>query len=165
MLTGDLTALLAGTVGRLEAAGVHDESLATWKHSRGVLGLGASDSLVPAGRAWRLGVLLLDARGGLYSTGAVTRAVEPGRAAVNRSATGEQRRAIRAIAARGNFPRGEVINHGWRSIALDDASLEAGSGPLSVRDGIVVVRFDAPVLSIAPIARYLDDRVSILLGD
>jgi hypothetical protein len=161
----DLTALLARTVARVEAAGIHDEALGAWKHSRGLLGLGASDSLSPAGRAWRLGVLLLGRDGSLYSTGEVTRAVQPGRAAVNRSATGEERRAIRAIAARGNFPRGEVINHGWQPIALDDAALAAGSGPLSVRSGVVFVRFDTPELSVAPIERYLADRVGILLGD
>jgi len=165
VLAAELSGLLARTITRLEAAGIHDESLAAWKHSRGVLGIGASDSLVPMGRAWRLGVLLLGRDGALYSTGEVTRAVQPGRAAVNRSAGGEQRRAIRAIAARGNFPRGEVINHGWVPIALDEASLEAGSGPLSVRDGVVVVRFDVAELSVAPLDRYLDDRVSILLGD
>ncbi len=157
--------LLARTVAELDAAGVRDESLATWKHSRGVLGLGASDSLVPAGRAWRLGVLLVGRDGSLHATGEVTRAVQPGRAAVNRSVAGEQRRAIRAIAAHGNFARGEVINHGWTPIPLDDASLAAGSGPLSVRDGVVVVRFDPGELGVTPIDRYLDDRVSILLTD
>ena len=165
MAAAELRELLARTVVELEAAGVHDEALAAWKRSRGVLRLGASDSLVPVGRAWRLGVLLLARDGSLYATGEVTRAVQPGRAAVNRSSLGEQRRAIRAIAARGNFPRGEVINHGWQQIALDDESLAAGSGPLSVRDGAVLVRFDAPNLSVAPIERYLGDRVSILLGN
>jgi hypothetical protein len=157
--------LLARAVAGLESAGVHDEALAAWKHSRGVFGIGASDSLVPAGRAWRLGVLLLDRGGFLYSTGQVTRAVQPGRAAVNRSAAGEERRAIRAIAARGDFTRGEVINHGWEPIALDDASLAAGSGPLSIQDGVVMVRFDPGDLGVAPLERYLADRVSILLGD
>jgi hypothetical protein len=157
--------LLARTVAQLEAAGVHDEALAAWKHSKGVFGIGASDSLVPAGRAWRLGVLLLDRSGFLYSTGEVTRAVQPGRAAVNRSAAGEERRAIRAIAARGDFARGEVINHGWQPIAIDEASLAAGSGPLSVRDGVVMVRFDPGDLGVAPLERYLADRVGILLGD
>jgi hypothetical protein len=157
--------LLARTVAQLEAAGVHDEALAAWKHSKGVFGIGASDSLVPAGRAWRLGVLLLDRGGFLYSTGEVTRAVQPGRAAVNRSAAGEERRAIRAIAARGDFARGEVINHGWQPIAIDEASLAAGSGPLSVRDGVVMVRFDPGDLGVAPLERYLADRVGILLGD
>jgi hypothetical protein len=161
----DLRDLLARTVATLESAGVHDEALAAWKHSRGVFGIGASDSLVPEGRAWRLGVLLLDRGGFLYSTGEVTRAMQPGRAAVNRSAAGEERRAIRAIAARGDFARGEVINHGWQPIALDAASLEAGSGPLSVRDGVVVVRFDEGELSVAPLERYLADRVGILQED
>jgi hypothetical protein len=161
----ELREFLVGFVARLEAGGMHDESLAVWKRSRGVLGLGASDSLVPTGRAWRLGVLLLDRSASLYSTGQVTRAVQPGRAAVNRSATGEERRAIRAIAARGNFPRGEVINHGWTRIALDDASLAADSAPLSVHNGVVFVRFDPGDLGIAPIERYLNDRLSILLGD
>jgi hypothetical protein len=163
--TAELSDLLVATVARLRAAGVHDESLAVMKHSRGVLGLGASDSLVPAGRAWRLGVLLLGRDGSLYATGEVTRAVQPGRAAVNRSAAGEQRRAIRAMAARGNFPRGEVVNYGWEPIALDKASLEAGSGSLSIQDGDVHVRIDPGDIGVVPLERYLNDRVSILLGD
>jgi hypothetical protein len=159
--------LLLATVTQLEAAGIHDEALAAWKHTKGVFGIGASDSLEPAGRAWRLGVLLLDRGGFLYSTGEVTRAIQPGRAAVNRSAAGEERRAVRAIAARGNFPRGEVINHGWRSIATDEASLAVGSGPLSVRGGVVVVTFDpaSADLGTAPLDRYLADRLAILLAD
>jgi hypothetical protein len=161
----DVRDLLARTVATLESAGVHDEALAAWKHSRGVFGIGASDSLVPEGRAWRLGVLLLDRGGFLYSTGEVTRAMQPGRAAVNRSAAGEERRAIRAIAARGDFARGEVINHGWQQIDLDEASLASGSGPLFVRDGVVVVRFDEGDLSVAPLERYLADRVGVLLED
>jgi hypothetical protein len=165
VLSVELGVLLARTIARLEAAGIRDEALASWKHSRGVLGIGASDSLIPVGRAWRLGVLLLGRGGALYSTGEVTRAVQPGRAAVNRSTRGEQRRAIRAIAARGNFPRGEVINHGWAPIALDEASLATGSGLLSVRDGAVQVRIDPDELGVVPLERYLGDRVSILLGD
>jgi hypothetical protein len=165
VVSAELVPLLTHTIERLDTAGVHDESLALWKHSRGVLGIGASESLVPAGRAWRLGVLLLGRDGFLCATGEVTRAVQPGRAAVNRSAGGEQRRAIRAMAARGNFPHGEVINYGWQRIELDDASLSAGSGPLSIRDGVVVVRFDAGELGTAPIEGYLNDRVGILLGE
>lgn len=158
--------LLDRTIAQLESAGIHDEALAAWKHSKGIFGVGASDSLVPAGRAWRLGVLLLDRAGFLYATGEVTRAVQPGRAAVNRSAAGEERRAIRAIAARGDFARGEVINHGWQPIPLDRASLEAGSGPLTVTDdGVVMVRFDPGDLGVAPLDRYLADRVGILIAD
>jgi hypothetical protein len=157
--------LLAATVVRLRAAGVHDESLAVLKHSRGVLGLGASDSFVPVGRAWRLGVLLLGQDGSLYATGEVTRAVQPGRAAVNRSAAGEQRRAIRAMAARGNFPRGEVVNYDWEPIALDAASLSSGTHRVSIENGAVLVRFGDGELGTAPLERYLEDRVSILLGD
>jgi hypothetical protein len=161
----DLGALLARTVERLEAAGIRDEALGTWKRSRGLFGVGASDSLVPAGRAWRLGVLLLTRDGRLFSTGEVTRAVEPGRAAVNRSAAGEQRRAIRAIAAHGNFPRGEVINYGWEPIVLDEASLASSAGPLSIREGVVQVRTTPSELGWISVDRYLDDRVIILLGD
>jgi hypothetical protein len=161
----EVSDLLEATVVRLRAAGVHDESLALLKHSRGVLGLGASDSLVPAGRAWRLGVLLLGRDGSLYATGEVTRAVQPGRAAVNRSAAGEQRRAIRAMAARGNFPRGEVVNYGWEPIGLDAASLGSGTQRVSMENGTLVVRFGDGELGRAPLDGYLNDRVGILLGD
>jgi hypothetical protein len=161
----EVSDLLEATVVRLRAAGVHDESLALLKHSRGVLGLGASDSLVPAGRAWRLGVLLLGRDGSLYATGEVTRAVQPGRAAVNRSAAGEQRRAIRAMAARGNFPRGEVVNYNWEPIGLDAASLGSGTQRVSMENGTLVVRFGDGELGRAPLEGYLNDRVGILLGD
>jgi hypothetical protein len=165
VLAAELPEVLALTVGRLTAAGIHDESLAVVKHSRGVLGLGASDSFVPFGRAWRLGVLLLGRDGSLYATGEVTRAVQPGRAAVNRSAAGEQRRAIRAMAARGNFARGEVVNYNWEPIALDEKSLGSVSGIVSTRNELVSVRIGPGELGIVPLEHYLEDRVSILLGD
>lgn len=164
-MSANLPELLARAVSRLLAGGIHDESLAIWKRSRGVLGIGASESLVPVGRAWRLGVLLLDRAGRLYSTGEVTRAVQPGRAAVNRSTAGEQRRAIRAIAARGNFSRGEVINHGWQEIPLDSETLSAESRPLLIREGAVFVRFGDGELSVAPLETYLRDRIDILFAD
>jgi hypothetical protein len=165
MDAAEVSELLEATIARLRAAGVPVETLAVLKHSRGVLGLGASDSLVPVGHAWRLGVLLLGHDGSLYATGEVTRAVQPGRAAVNRSAAGEKRRAIRAMAARGNFPRGEVVNYDWQPIALDAASLSSGTQRVSIENGAVFVRFGDGELSTAPLERYLDDRVRILLED
>jgi hypothetical protein len=163
----ELSDLLARTVDRLQAAAVPDEALATVKRARGLMGLSGASRMVPAGRVWRLGVLLLDATGRLYATGGVTRAIVPLRAVTNRSAAAEERREDRRSAARGPFPEGEVVNFGYTALALDTAALEAGSGPLSVRDGVVMVRWsdgDA-TLGIRELSEYLADRVGLLVED
>ncbi len=161
----ELRELLARTVAVLDERGAHDEALGVPKPTRKLFGLASAEVLLPAGRAWRLGALLLDREGHLYATGKVTRAIEPGRAAVNRSAAGERRRAERMAASRGPFPRGEVINHAFTPIALDLDALRAGSGPLSIRDGVVMVRFDpnSGDLGVAPLESYLADRLAALL--
>ncbi|MCU1508466.1 MAG: hypothetical protein JWQ12_731 [Glaciihabitans sp.] len=151
--------LLSRTVAQLDAAGAKDEALATFVPSRGIGPIRTPDALRPAGRAWRLGVLLLDRHGNLFSVGEVTRAVEPGRAATNRSAEGERRRAIRRIAARGRFAPGEVINFDYRLI-------EPG------RDAVVSIDDDGrPVLhwdvggreATQPLDEYLADRAELLI--
>jgi hypothetical protein len=160
-------ALLSNTVAALTTAGAPDEALGILKPSKGFSIFRTADVIRPAGRAWRLGVLLLDASGRLYSRGDVTRAIEPGRAATNRSAAGEERRAYRLAASRGGFPYGEVVNYGHLPIAVDDAALAAGSGPLFVRDGDVFVRWDASTadLGVTRLDAYLADRMSLLVGE
>jgi len=157
--------LLARTVARLDSLGIADESLGEFRKPRRLLP--APPSLAPTGRAWRLGVLLLDRERHLYATGEITRAIEPGRAAVNRSAEGERRRSDRMAAARGPFPRGEVVNYGYLPLALDDGSLADGSGPMSLVGEIVMVRWGDGFgeLGVTPIEDYLDDRIALLSAD
>ncbi|HEY4266593.1 MAG TPA: hypothetical protein VGM94_00235 [Galbitalea sp.] len=160
-MTGRLDELLGATILRLDVLGIPDESLGEFRKPRRLIP--APPSMVPTGRAWRLGVLLLDRERHLFATGEITRAIEPGRAAVNRSAQGEQRRADRMAASRGPFPRGEVVNFGYRLLALDDASLNAGSGPLALDGGTVTVRWGDGFgeLGVSPIDDYLADRIAL----
>jgi hypothetical protein len=159
--------LVRRAVESLEAQNVHDEALGVMREPRGFSVFKTAPMIVPAGRAWRLGVLLVDREGGVYETGDVTRAIEPLRAVTNRSAEAEARRDDRRAAARGKFPEGEVVNHRYAPLALDDQSLIAGSGPLEVRDGIVVVHWDrsSPGRGVSHLDRYLADRVSVLTLD
>jgi len=145
----ELTAMLQGSVRALDDAGVPDEALAVLKHRR----IGG-DRLVPAGRAWRLGVLLLDRAGRLYSTGEVTRAIEPLRGVTNRSAEAEARRADRHLAARSRFPEGEVVNFGYTPV-------EPGDELLPVVDEMILVRWNGSFTR--PLADYLADRVALLV--
>jgi hypothetical protein len=151
----------------LLARNVHDEALGVMREPRGFSVFKTAPMIAPVGRAWRLGVLLVDKSGGVYETGDVTRAIEPLRAVTNRSAEAEARRDDRRAAARGKFPEGEVVNHRFIPLDLDDETLTAGSGPLKVRDGVVMVHWDrsSPDRGISTLERYLADRVSILTLD
>jgi hypothetical protein len=165
MMSGRLDELLRVTIARLDRLGVADESLGEFRKPRRLIP--APPSMVPTGRAWRLGVLLVDREGRVYATGEITRAIEPGRAAVNRSEQGERRRADRLAASRGPFARGEVVNFGYLPLAIDDASLAAGSGPLRLEADTVTVRWGDGFgeLGVSPIEEYLDDRIALLTAD
>ena len=154
MPSDELLRLLGSTVGELEAAGIPDEALATLKLSRF-----AAPKLVKAGRAWRLGVLLIDRDLRLYEAGEVTRAVDPPRGVANKSAEAEARREMRRAATRGRFPEGEVVNFGYRPI-----DLETGSGPIEILDGLAHIhwRSGAPLL---PLEQYLVERLDLARGD
>ena len=143
-----LARLLAATVAELQRRGIPDEALATLRVPR----FGRA-RLVPAGRAWRLGVLLLGRDGRLYETATVTRAVEPLRGVTNRSAEADARRQLRHIAVRSGFPVGEAVNVDPVPVHLD--------GPLSVEDGVVMIRWNAGG-GIRPLEAYLADRLSLL---
>ncbi|CAD6005064.1 hypothetical protein [Agreia sp. COWG] len=154
------------TIAFLEQNGVHDEALGVMREPRGLAKFSAP-KLMPAGRVWRLGVLLVDRDGGVYETGDVTRAIEPFRAVTNRSAEAEARRDDRRAAARGKFPEGEVVNHRYLPLAIDDDSLLRGEGPLAVRDGVVIVHWDqrSPGRGSSTLDAYLADRASVLTLD
>ena len=107
-----------------------------------ILGLMRPAVIVPAGRAWRLGVLLIDRSGQLYATGMVTRAVTPKRGVADHSLIADARREDQRAAVRGSFAEGEVVNFGYSPIPLDEDSLLAGTGLLSVNGTTVTVRWD-----------------------
>ncbi|RKR74392.1 hypothetical protein C8E83_1504 [Frondihabitans australicus] len=155
--------LLLATAASLEASGAPDEALGVRRAGRGVGPFRSAESMVPVGRAWRLGVLLLGRDGSLAATGSITRAVTPTRAQ-NLSGQVERRRADRLAASRGSFEEGEVVNFGYSAVAVDAASLEAGAGVVSVAaDGTLLVRWGTTDAERRPLADYLRDRAALLL--
>lgn len=164
MARDPLDALLAATIAELERIDAPDEALGVLREGRGIGPLRGQPKLMPVGRAWRLGVVLLDRDGALYATGEITRAIEPQVAVTNRSAAAELKREYRRAAVRGPFPTGETINHEFEALDLSPEALAAGSGPLSVADdGTVVVRLASG--SRIPLERYLADRVELFTLD
>ncbi len=158
---------LQRTVTTLEMIEAPMEALGEFKAQRRFSIIRSAPVLEPVGRVWRLGVLLIDRQGALYSTGQVTRAIEPLRAVTNRSDAAELRREYRRAATRGHFVTGEVVNHDFAPIALDEQSLRLGSGPLSIMDDTVMVRWDTGqgANGIAELAGYLTDRASLFSLD
>jgi len=124
------------TIAALVAAGINDEALGIILPPRLLRG----ETIKSAGRAWRLGVLLLDRNGQFYEVGEVTRAVEPQRGVANKSPDADARREKRRAAVRGRFPAGTVVNFGFRAI----------SPPENVNG--------------MPLAAYLADRVGLLIS-
>ncbi|MFF1572243.1 hypothetical protein ACFVWR_05805 [Leifsonia sp. NPDC058292] len=153
--------LLLDAVERLTGSGARDEALAQFIPRHRKLLITREAVLQPAGRAWRLGVLLLAGDGRLFATGSITRALEPGRPAYQ-SQSAEDRRAFRAAAMRGHFEPGETVNHGFEPIALDAESLRASDGPLMLRDGMAVVRWSPSTEGTVELATYLAERVDLL---
>lgn len=157
-------ALLQLAAARLEAAGVPDEALAEVYTPRGLPLVKRAPALRPIGRAWRLGAVLLSADGRLFTAAESTRAVEP-KWFNHRSTEVEHRRLAQQAAHRGPFAEGEVVNFEVVELALDDASLREGSGPLSFVGETVMLRWAGHDLGLTPLATYLDDRVSLLIGE
>ena len=162
MRVDELAGRIAGLVDRLVESGVADETLGVFVPSRGIGPFATADKFRPVGRAWRLGVLLVDAKGALYATGELTRAIEPGRAAVNRSAEGERRRALRMAASRSGLPHGEVVNFGYAPIDTSAEAIARGSGPLHVENGAVVIRLSPDSVVTTDLERYLAERFTLL---
>ncbi|MGV8880556.1 MAG: hypothetical protein ACOH19_00225 [Rhodoglobus sp.] len=145
-----LRELLESTVVAIDRAGIPDEALATLKKPRF-----SAPKFVSEGRAWRLGVLLIDRQARLYRTGEVTRAVEPLRGVANKSAEAEARRELRRAAARGKFPEGEVVNFGHSIIEVTE-----DSDPVRFTDGAALVRWNSSG-HWRPLAGYLTERISL----
>lgn len=149
-------------VARLSAAGARDEALAEYVIPKRVLGIQRAPQMVPRGRVWRLGVVLLSPDGTLYATGEVTRAVEP-KHPNNQAVSQEVRREHQIAAFKGAFEHGETVN--YDAVPIDLGALDRGepSWPLFVHDGAVLVRWSPASGASAPLDRYLSDRVGLLV--
>ncbi|GGE87291.1 hypothetical protein [Mycetocola zhadangensis] len=163
-LADGIRSSLRSTRDRLETAGARDEALATFVPAhRGRL-FAKKATMVPQGRVWRLGVLLLDHDAQLYETGLTARALEPGRPAYQ-SVSAEQRREYRAAAFRGKFTRGETVNFDAAPIELDADALRVSTGALFLRNDRVLVRWSPTASDEAAVDLddYLTDRAGLLL--
>ncbi|BDZ50337.1 hypothetical protein GCM10025867_25780 [Frondihabitans sucicola] len=156
-----LRSALRATIDRLDRAEARDEALAVVKEPRGFGPFKTQTSMQPVGRAWRLGVILLDRGARLYSVGKITRATATGWPQ-NLSLSVEQRRADRQAASRGDFVEGDVVNYGYTEIAHDPAELGEGSDPLSFDGERLLLRWGPGPGERRPLETYLADRAQLL---
>ncbi|WP_375388833.1 hypothetical protein [uncultured Amnibacterium sp.] len=155
-------ALLAAAAARLREAGVPDEAVADLVPATRRLGITRRARLVPVGRGWRLGVLLLGADGSVRATGSVTRAIPPGHPG-HMAASTEARREVRAAAHRGPFPQGATVN--FDAPRIDLGALGRATGPLFLRGDRALVRWSVSAGDDAArdLEAYLAERVDLLL--
>lgn len=157
-----LPELIAEAIDELQRHGARDEELAEYMPGRRTLGIPRAPRMTRLGRVWRLGVLLLAADGRLFATGRVVRAERPVRRSVIAEAVAEQR-AYRAAAVKGGVAEGSTVNFDARPIDLDEVARGEASGPLLLRDGAVLVRWNPSQPDVLmPLDRYLADRVELL---
>lgn len=136
------------------------EALGELREPRRVLGIARASRIVPAGRAWHLGVLLLG-EDAVLATGDIIRA----RRDAPRGFTAESQRAraeVAAAASRGGFAEGETVHVGWRMLDLDAIAQGEASDPLAWRDGVLSVRWSASA-GYVPLEAYLRERIALLL--
>lgn len=145
----ELDTLLRASVEALALGEVADEALAVLKPPRRVGPVALPMTFVAAGRAWRLGEVLLDRDARLYSTGSVTRAITPQDFAANKSPAEETRRELQRAAVRSKFRRGDTVNFGF-------TPLKVGDGVLTERDGDVLLKLAHAEVSLET---YLADRI------
>ncbi len=112
-------------VRELERRNARDEFLGRWTQRRF-----RQPAIVPVGRAWRLGVLLLSADGTLAEVARVTRAIEPKDFNSDKTIAGEERREEQRAAIRGGCSAGETVNHGYRELSVVEAQNLVGDAPL-----------------------------------
>ncbi len=158
---------IARAVATLSARDARTETLAEYVPERRVLGIPLAAKMQPIARVWRLGVLLLDADGGVLGTGQVVRAERPARRSITAEAVAEQR-ALRAAAVKGGIAEGETVNFGARRVDFDELARTGASGPLVLSDeygagGKVLVRWSTTQPdALIDLASYLADRVELL---
>ena len=156
----------AGSAAARELGGhaARDEALAEYVPERRTLGIPRAARMMPIGRVWRLGALLVTADGRLLATGRVVRAERPVRRSTPAAAIAEQR-AYAAAAVKGGYTEGETVNFGAEPV--DQAELEASgaSGPVVVVGDALFVRWSpAQPDALTPLDRYLADRVELLVN-
>jgi hypothetical protein len=160
-VVADIRESLAHAVRRLEDAGVADEALATFTTPKRILFVQRAPVMLPVGRVWPLGVLLLGRDGSLHATGTVTRAVPPGYPGYQSPGV-EVRRGYRAAAHAGRFEAGDTVNFDTAEIAID--AVDDASSPLFVDAGVARVRWNPTHPSQSrPLDAYLADRVGLLV--
>ena len=166
-LTTTIHGLLTRAILRLETMGLGDEAIAILRPARRIGFIPRPAAMDSVGRAWRLGVLLLDRHGRLFAIGGITRSIELTHETVYMNAEAMHRRELRVAATRGGFALGDVVNFDVVEIALDAASLRAETGPLSLRGDTVMVRWVAGEgdQGLTSLESYLAERMDILAGD
>ena len=154
---------LARAVQALDAAAVADEALATFTIRKRLLFVERAPVMLPVGRVWPLGVLLLGRDGRLHATGKITRAVPAGYPGYQSPGL-EVRRGYRAAAFAGDFAEGDTVNFDTTEIVLDAAALNAASTPLFLDGDQARVRWNRtnPAQSVT-LGPYLADRMSLLI--
>ena len=142
-------AAVEAAVARLEAAGARSEVLAEVRPGRRFGPIRRPDAIVPLGRVWRLGVLLLDADGRLHRTGEVIQAQTP-RFDNHQSERAAARRELRVAIARAGIAPGETVNLGANPMELAEVLQVSWNG-------------SADPASLVPLADYLRERVDLLI--
>lgn len=157
--------LLAAATARLAAEGARDEVLAEYIPPRRVLLIQRESTMRPLGRVWRVGPILLARDGAVYATGEITRAVDPLWPGYQ-SVSAERRRDYRGAAFRSRIADGDTVNHGAPRLALDEATLSGGTGPIFLREGQPLITWSASLgrAAAAELSGFLDDRISLLLA-
>lgn len=156
------------TAQALQRAGVMPEALAEFvPEGRKFLILPKAATMKPLGRAWRLGSLLLDTSGALWTAGRATRAAERGRPGYQ-SESREERRDVAAAALRGGYFEGAPVNFDARQLPLDESAVRALSAdePIGWADGEVRVRWraGAPIEGAPALESYLRERADLLIN-
>ena len=142
----DLDTILHSAIERL--ASVPDDGIGELKLSRF-----RAPRIVPIGRAWRLGSVLLTRDGKLYRAGRTTRAIEPKQFLANKSNEAAERREEQLAAVRGGFPVGDTVHFNVEVLE-----------PVLV-DGEWMVAWSGSVGSPVPLERFLDERIRLLTSD
>jgi hypothetical protein len=110
----------------LQSAGARDEALGEYVPARRTFGIPRPARIVPVGRAWRLGDLLLTPSGDVFRVGEVTRAITPKDFNSDKTIAGEARRELQRAAIRGGIAEGDTVNHGFSPLATptDEVALK-----------------------------------------
>jgi hypothetical protein len=150
-------------VRRLEEAGIADEALAVFTTPKRVLFVQRAPVMLPVGRVWPLGVLLLGRDGSLHATGKITRAVPAGYPGYQSPGV-EVRRGYRAAAHAGRFVEGDTVNFDTTEIVLEPGVVDVTSTPLFIEGGQARVRWNPTHPSQSrSLDVYLGDRVGLLI--